>query len=107
MKSGERSKQMVSHHTTSLIDSVQPVCSNCGGVCCGCDGNGLVLVRQVVDTCARCAEFDEIENGMQRAWCPDCGGHGLIYEELLVCRDCIGNGYCVACCGEGRLGYGI
>jgi hypothetical protein len=98
---------MLSRYSTRIIDTVLPTCSNCGGTCGGCDGNGLVLLRQAVDICPRCAEYSEIENGEQRAWCPDCHGCGFVYEQLIVCGDCAGDGYCLVCESEVFLGAGI
>lgn len=76
-------------------------CPDCAGAgfCPGCKGDGLVMEAFTVDRCAECHGFGRTRS----AWCRSCGGSGryLMYEELVACQECIGDGSCVACEGKG------
>lgn len=39
------------------------------------------------------------------AWCQGCAGSGrsVMYEQLVACEECIGDGNCVLCVGEGTV----
>jgi hypothetical protein len=62
----------------------------------------MLLVTFIADICPRCGSLNEIENGEQRLWCPDCGGQPLMYEQLVECEECTGDGSCLTCKGTGH-----
>lgn len=55
-----------------------------------------------VGACGVCMGYGQVPAGERRRWCPQCGGSGkhLLYEELVACDECIGDGACIACGGE-------
>jgi len=77
-------------------------CLECAGsgFCGGCAGNGLVLATFTRNVCMTCQGTGR--TGL--AWCQGCGGNGrqLMYEELIPCEDCVGDGSCAPCVGTGR-----
>ena len=82
-------------------------CEECQGTgfCSGCHGNGLVLALYTVDVCATCKGYGNVGEGAQRRWCPACGGSGryLMYDELVPCQACVGDGACLSCMGTGEV----
>jgi hypothetical protein len=77
-------------------------CLNCAGTgfCPVCHGNGLALVEQDAEVCTTCQGFGR--TGM--AWCQGCGGSGRhLMERLIGCAECIGDGNCIMCAGEGNV----
>ena len=90
------------------MDIVMSVpCEEChgDGFCNGCRGNGRVLARYTVNVCLTCHGFGSVREGARRRWCPACGGSGryLMYDELVPCQACVGDGACVPCMGTGEV----
>ncbi len=85
-------------------------CGECQGTgfCAGCRGDGLVLAAFTVDVCATCMGYGTVREGATRRWCPACGGNGryLMYDELVPCQACVGDGACVPCLGSGQVPTG-
>ena len=88
------------------MDAVTP-CGACAGsgFCSGCRGDGLVLAAFTVNLCRVCKGDGILRRARPRRWCPACDGSGryLMYNELVPCQDCIGDGACVPCAGSGEL----
>ncbi len=83
-------------------------CQECAGdgECTCCQGNGRILARHLVGECDDCHGYGHTADGLDRIWCPTCGGSGryLTYGPgLVVCPECIGDGACMGCEGTGTM----